>query len=150
MSGIVVVFGGVVPGIGAATGDGVARGNIGVIGVVGGLGIGVALGHPLYVVEKNADTNRITVGTKRSLQSIGCLAAEANWHEPSSRDFRPCTAKIRYNAAPVAARVRERSDGLLEVRFDDVQESVAPGQAVVCYEDDMVICGGWIKQAIED
>jgi len=113
-------------------------------------GIGVALGHPLYVVEKNADTNRITVGTKRSLQSIGCLAAEANWHEPSSRDFRPCTAKIRYNAAPVAARVRERSDGLLEVRFDDVQESVAPGQAVVCYEDDMVICGGWIKQAIED
>ncbi|MEE2719500.1 MAG: tRNA 2-thiouridine(34) synthase MnmA [Planctomycetota bacterium] len=113
-------------------------------------GIGVALGHPLYVVEKNADTNRITVGTKQSLRSIGCIAAESNWHEPTCRDFRPCTAKIRYNAAPVPARVRERSDGVLEVRFDTPQESVAPGQAVVCYEDDMVICGGWIKQAIED
>ena len=113
-------------------------------------GIGVALGHPLYVVEKNADTNRITVGTKQSLRSVGCIATESNWHEPICRDFRPCTAKIRYNAAPVPARVRERSDGVLEVRFDTPQESVAPGQAVVCYEDDMVICGGWIKQAIED
>ena len=65
-------------------------------------------------------------------------------------DFRPCTAKIRYNAAPVPARVRERSDGVLEVRFDTPQESVAPGQAVVCYEDDMADRGGWIKQAIED
>ena len=114
------------------------------------MAIGVALGHPLYVVEKNADTNRITVGTKQSLHSIGCIAAEANWHEPPCRDARPCTAKIRYNAAPVPATVRALDDDRLEVRFDEPQESVAPGQAVVCYEDDMVVCGGWIKQAIDD
>jgi tRNA-specific 2-thiouridylase len=113
-------------------------------------GIGVALGHPLYVIDKNADTNRITVGTKESLLATGCMARETNWHEEATTSFRSCTAKIRYNADPVPARVRATAEGELEVRFDDPQESVAPGQAVVCYEEDMVLCGGWIHQPLDD
>jgi tRNA-specific 2-thiouridylase len=35
----------------------------------------------------------------------------------------------------------------IEVRFDQPQDAVAPGQAVVCYEDELVICGGWIQEA---
>lgn len=113
-------------------------------------GIGVALGHPLYVVNKSAETNQITVGGKESLKSTGCTAREANWHEESSTEFRPCTAKIRYNSEPVPARVRSTAQGDLEVRFESPQESVAPGQAVVCYQEDMVICGGWIHQPLDD
>ncbi len=59
-----------------------------------------------------------------------------------------CTAKIRYNAEPVPARVRALDDDQIDVRFDDLQYAVAPGQAVVCYDGDVVICGGWISEAI--
>ena len=42
-------------------------------------GIGVALGHPIYVVNKDAATNTVTVGEKKDLQATGCFATEANW-----------------------------------------------------------------------
>ena len=45
-------------------------------------GVGVALGYPIYVVNKNADTNTITVGEKKDLAATGCVATEANWLLP--------------------------------------------------------------------
>ena len=39
------------------------------------------------------------------------------------------------------ARVRHT----LQVSFDDPQYGVAPGQAVVCYDADQVLGGGWIE-----
>jgi tRNA U34 2-thiouridine synthase MnmA/TrmU len=33
----------------------------------------------------------------------------------------------------------------LEVRFAEPQSAVAPGQAVVCYDGDRVLCGGWLR-----
>jgi len=118
-------------------------------------GIGVALGHPIYVVNKDAATNTVTVGEKKDLQASGCVATETNWllDEPTHHDWISCTTKIRYNATPVPARVRFTdsdipTDGSIEVQFDEPQFAVAPGQAVVCYHDDAVICGGWIQRAV--
>ena len=56
-------------------------------------------------------------------------------------------AKIRYNATPVPARVMATGERRIEVVFDDPQDAVAPGQAVVCYDDELVVCGGWIREA---
>ena len=33
----------------------------------------------------------------------------------------------------------------LEVRFAEPQSAIAPGQAVVCYDGDRVLCGGWLR-----
>jgi tRNA-specific 2-thiouridylase len=121
-------------------------------------GIRVALGHPIYVLNKDARTNTITVGEKADLQAHGCRADQANWFIEPTADWTPCTAKIRYNAEPVPARVRAAksakkgsgvfsSAGELEVRFDESQFAVAPGQAVVCYDGEAVMCGGWINAA---
>jgi len=112
-------------------------------------GIGVSIGLPLYVVDKDAAQNTITVGPRESLAASGCIAAESNWHVDPWDSFKPCTAKIRYNAAPVPAFVRASAEGGIEVKFDEPQDAVAPGQAVVCYEDDLVICGGWIRHAVD-
>jgi tRNA-specific 2-thiouridylase len=107
-------------------------------------GIQVALGYPIYVVHKDAKSNTITVGTKDELDARGCTARESNWFETPVDAPISCMAKIRYNAPPVPATVRATSDDALDVRFDEPQFAVAPGQAVVCYDGDRVICGGWI------
>ncbi|MEC8321215.1 MAG: aminomethyltransferase beta-barrel domain-containing protein, partial [Planctomycetota bacterium] len=56
----------------------------------------------------------------------------------------------RYNAEPVPAEIRvegEGEDRRLHARFDERQAAVAPGQAIVCYDDDVVLGGGWIDSA---
>lgn len=117
-------------------------------------GVGVALGYPLYVVEKNAASNTVTVGPREELEFTGCTAGEANWLvdvdslDRDAEGWIPCTAKIRYNAEPEPARVRPTADDALEVRFDEPQFAIAPGQAVVCYRDDLVLGGGWINRAL--
>jgi tRNA-specific 2-thiouridylase len=111
-------------------------------------GVGIAFGHPIYVIEKNAETNTIVVGERDDLKAIGCDATETNWLEEPCESWRDCAVKIRYNAPPVPGRVRATGEASLEVRFDDDQDAVAPGQAVVCYDDEAVICGGWIRTAL--
>jgi tRNA-uridine 2-sulfurtransferase len=112
-------------------------------------GLGVALGYPLYVVNKDAAANTITVGVKGDLRASACTASEANWlvDPPLDGEWIACTAKIRYNAEPICASVRRAGDDEIEVRFAQPQHAIAPGQAVVCYEGEAVICGGWIARA---
>lgn len=116
-------------------------------------GVGVALGYPIYVVDRDPQANTITVGPREMLLSDGCTARESNWliDEPALGEWRSCLAKIRYNSEPVPARVQRTGEGAIEVRFDEPQFAVAPGQAVVCYdaaEPDVVIGGGWIDAAL--
>ena len=111
-------------------------------------GVGVALGHPIYVVEKDAASNTVTVGSRQDLARATLTATQTNWliHPPPHSAIR-CTAKVRYNAQPVPATVEATGDDTLTVTFDEPQYAVAPGQAVVCYEGDRVLGGGWIRSA---
>jgi tRNA-specific 2-thiouridylase len=112
-------------------------------------GLGVALGRPLYVVDKDPATNRVTVGPRRQLLAGGCRAAETNWFAQDRRGaWIDCGARIRYNAEAVPARARRTGDDGLEVRFAEPQFAVAPGQAVVCYDGDVVLGGGWITERL--
>jgi tRNA-specific 2-thiouridylase len=114
-------------------------------------GIGVAMGDPVYVVRKDAGTNTVTIGPREALLAACCEAGECNWLVEPRDEWVRCTAKIRYNAEPVPAEMRAlpvaggAAQPDLEVRFDTPQPAVAPGQAVVCYDRDRVLCGGWLK-----
>jgi tRNA-specific 2-thiouridylase len=110
-------------------------------------GLGVAAARPLYVIEKDAATNTIVVGERALLERDGCIAAESNWLVEPPAEWRRCTAMIRSHAEPVAARARALAGDRLEVRFDAPQTAVAPGQAVVLYEGERVLGGGWIERA---
>ncbi len=120
-------------------------------------GIRVAVGHPLYVINKDPLANTITVGERKDLQSASLLADGANWltDPPETRRWIRCVAKIRYNSEPAAAKVRmadgegegDADEQMIEVEFDEPQFAVAPGQAVVCYDGETVLCGGWISSA---
>lgn len=113
-------------------------------------GVGVALGYPIYVIERDPVENTITVGPDELLLASGCVASECNWLIDPPEGRVPCFAKIRYNADAVPATMKRRSEEQIEVVFDEPQRAVAPGQAVVCYaatDPDWVLAGGWITEA---
>ncbi len=110
-------------------------------------GVGVALGYPVYVVDKDAATNTVTVGSREDLLAEGCVASETTWLIDPEDGWTQCGAQIRYNAGAVPARMRMTGPDRLELRFEEPQIAVAPGQAVVCYDGDTVLGGGWITEA---
>jgi tRNA-specific 2-thiouridylase len=63
---------------------------------------------------------------------------------PPPEPFR-CLAQIRYNSSAAPAEAEVLPGGRLSVRFDEPQDGVAPGQAVVVYSDQRVLGGGWIE-----
>ncbi|MFA9477721.1 tRNA 2-thiouridine(34) synthase MnmA [Phycisphaerales bacterium AB-hyl4] len=114
-------------------------------------GLGIALGYPIYVTHRDPQGNTITVGQKDDLLATGCTARDTNWLiDDVPTDWRPCEAKVRYNSQPVSAEVRATpgsGEDVLEVRFTEPVDAVTPGQAVVCYDGDAVMGGGWIDSA---
>lgn len=111
-------------------------------------GLGIALGEPHYVVEIRAETNTVVVGKRESLLVRGLVATEANWLglDPPAEPL-PVDIKVRHTQGVVPGRVVARPGERLEVTFDEPANHVAPGQGVVCYQGDRVLCGGWIEQS---
>jgi tRNA-specific 2-thiouridylase len=108
-------------------------------------GLGIALGDPHYVVRIEPETRRVVIGTKDQLARTELTAADSNWLIDAPAAPLRCTAKIRYNTRPVSATVTALPNRRLHVTFDEPQFGIAPGQAVVCYHHDRVLCGGWIE-----
>lgn len=112
-------------------------------------GVAVALGHPVYVIEKDPNANTITVGTKEELLAAGLYASQTNWLlDPPLNQTLDYQVKIRHNSPAVPARVRATDHDTIEVQFDQPLQAVTPGQAVVCYLGDQVAGGGWITKAV--
>ncbi len=116
--------------------------------------IGVALGYPIYVVDKDPETNTVTIGSEEDLLISSCLVQDANWlSDAGSGDhWQPCLARFRYNGELAPAQFRHSTTDRLEflVRFESPQRAVTPGQALVVHaidDPDRVLGGGWIAQA---
>jgi len=107
-------------------------------------GIGVAIGSPLYVIELRGDTHQVVVGGDDALRSRTLHAHRLNWIAIDSL-HRPMRikAKIRHRHEPADAEMSMEGDRAL-ITFDDPQRAITPGQAVVFYDEDVVVGGGWI------
>lgn len=113
-------------------------------------GVGVALGYPIYVVDIDVPNNRVTMGAREALLRSSLTALEANWisdRVAEAGGTMRCAAKIRYNHQPQPAVVEITAPGEFYVRFDEPQSAITPGQAVVLYDGDVVLGGGWIEKA---
>lgn len=110
-------------------------------------GLAVAMGEPRYVVRIEPETRRVVIGTRDELQGLELWATDCNWlAETPSEPFR-CWAKIRYNGPGADATAQYYPDGRLRVTFDEPRFAIAPGQAVVCYDGERVLGGGWIQSS---
>ena len=119
-------------------------------------GVPVALGRRVYITGRDARTNTVTIGSRDDLATRGCTVGESNWLVDPREG--PCLAMYRYNSRPVPARVLLLPDGgspthsgrtgRFRVEFTEPQTAVAPGQALVLYDEhDAVLGGGWIESA---
>lgn len=108
-------------------------------------GIGISAAQPLYVSGIDPARNRIIVGVQDELLSDEFTAAGVNWIafdnpvEPVRAEVR---VRYRHTAAP--ATIRPMPDNRAQVKFDEPQRAIAPGQATVFYSGDEVLGGGWI------
>ena len=59
-------------------------------------------------------------------------------------------AQIRYRHAAAAATIEPLGVDRAKVVFDDPQSAVTPGQAVVFYDGDEVVGGGWIEEPLRE
>lgn len=108
-------------------------------------GLGVAMGEPYFVVHIDAPSHQVVIGPRTELARRELTADNTNWLvDPPAGPF-CCQAQIRYNSPPQPATAQVSADGSLAVEFDEPVYGVAPGQAVVCYQDARVLGGGWIR-----
>ena len=108
-------------------------------------GLGLSSPVPLYVVGIDAGSNSVTVGPRDALQRTTLTASRVNWISGNAPGAGTrVTAQIRYRHREAAAAIRPLDNQRAEVVFDEPQIAVAPGQAVVFYDGDVVVGGGWI------
>ena len=118
-------------------------------------GLDISSDRPYYVLEIRKDTNEVVVGRDEDQFFGGLIAKDISWVSPaylSSKDIE-ARVHIRYRHRGVDSTiVKHTSDGegnSALVTFEKPQTAVAPGQAAVFYQGDIVIGGGWIERGIK-
>ncbi|HKQ49453.1 MAG TPA: tRNA 2-thiouridine(34) synthase MnmA [Phycisphaerae bacterium] len=107
-------------------------------------GLRVAVGHPIYVTDLDAATATVTVGPQASVLAERASASQMSWLiERPAAAFR-AEVRIRYNHEAAPGAVEPLPEDRVEVRFDEPQWAITPGQAMVIYRGDEVLGGGWI------
>jgi len=110
-------------------------------------GLRVAAGQPLYVIATEPEAQRVIVGRNQDLLRARLHAKRVNWISvaPISQPVR-AQIKIRNKHEAAEATLYPTSDpARVEIRFDQPQRAVTPGQAAVFYDGDLVLGGGWIE-----
>jgi tRNA-uridine 2-sulfurtransferase len=107
-------------------------------------GLGVTFGSPRFVVAIEPESRRVVVGEKEDLACRSLEADRLNWLIDDPPSTFGCLAQIRYRHTAASAEVELLDEDQMRVRFAEPQYGVAPGQAVVLYDGDRVLGGGWI------
>lgn len=113
-------------------------------------GLGLASspdGAPRYVLALRPVDHQVIVGPKVALERTTLTASGVNWILGRPDGPLPVTAQIRHRHQPASATVSavdSASGSRAELTFDAPQTAITPGQAVVFYDDDVVLGGGWI------
>jgi tRNA-specific 2-thiouridylase len=112
-------------------------------------GLGIAHHEPLYVEAIDAAAGTVRVAARTALRRGGLLADGAVWtsgeaETPGAR----FEARIRYRHRGAPATLVHHDGGVVELAFDQPEEAVTPGQAVVFYRGDVVVGGAWIRESL--
>jgi tRNA-specific 2-thiouridylase len=113
-------------------------------------GIGIAANEPLYVTSKDSASNTVIVGPKAELLGSCLVANNINWLvDDKLKAPTRLNVKIRFRHQEALSTVTPLENGEVRVEFDEPQSAIAPGQAIVFYNGDTVVGGGFIRKEIK-
>ncbi|MBE7706625.1 MAG: tRNA 2-thiouridine(34) synthase MnmA [Cyanobacteria bacterium SIG30] len=112
-------------------------------------GLMVSAPEPLYVLKLDADKNEVIVGFKDKTLNHKIIANNLNWiaFEKLEEEIK-CLAKIRSTQEATPVLVKPINEEKIEVTFENIQNSIATGQSIVLYKDDLLLGGGIIDEVI--
>ena len=111
-------------------------------------GLGIALGHPVFVTEIRKETNEVMLGLDTALYRDGMTVSRLNLQKYDSlNEPLQTVTKVRYKDPGTSALITQTSPDLIDVCFAEGVSAIAPGQAAVFYEGDDVVGGGWIMKS---
>ena len=108
-------------------------------------GLGLAMGHPVFVTELRPDTNEVVIGENQDVFAPKLYADKLNFMSVEKLEgTMRAKAKIRYSHEGAECTIRLADNDVLECVFDKPQRAVTPGQALVLYDGEHVLGGGTI------
>ncbi len=112
-------------------------------------GLGLSLGKPSFVLELRPDTNEVVIGTNEDTFHDKLLGDNVNFMAMDSLEGELIvTAKIRYSHQGEQCRIKMRNDKEIVCTFQQPVRAITPGQAVVFYQDDIVVGGATIMKTL--
>lgn len=113
-------------------------------------GLGLAMGHPVFVAAIRPESNEVVIGESEDIFSLALRCSHLNWMACEDlKEGMAVTAKIRYNHRGASGSVYRFSQDEAICRFEEPQRAITPGQAVVFYRGDTVLGGGTIEEALQ-
>ncbi len=108
-------------------------------------GLGLAMGRPVFVTQIRPDTREVVIGGAEDVFTDRLTAEQMNYMGvPYFEEGQEMTAKIRYSHGGERCVVSFCSPDRVLIRFLKKVRAVTPGQAVVFYQDDIILGGGVI------
>ena len=108
-------------------------------------GLGISLGHPVFVSEIRPDTNEVVIGENEDIFTDTLIARQMNYMAvPEFHEGQKMLAKIRYSHKGEQCEIKEVGEDYVKVQFEKPVRAVTKGQAVVFYENGYVMGGGTI------
>lgn len=106
-------------------------------------GLGIALGHPAYVIRINAAKNTVMLGCEDDLKTRYMLVETPVWVDDAPADG--LSVRVRYRSVPIACDTPVNvAEGLWLVTLHSEASAITPGQSAVFYVGNMLVGGAFI------
>lgn len=108
------------------------------------IGTPTADGKPRFVLDISPIDRTVTVGSREELAIEAMNGIRLTWAQQPVLEPWQGMVQVRAHGDPVPARINASAEGL-SVELDEPLVGVAPGQAVVCYDDNRVVGSATIE-----
>jgi tRNA-specific 2-thiouridylase len=112
-------------------------------------GLEIPAKQPLYVIALDSARNAVITGSKPDIYKNEFTVSNLNWIAIEGLR-EPLLANVKIRSAHHEARavLTPADNGNVDVKFEESQLAITPGQAAVFYREDVVIGGGIIEKIL--
>ncbi len=111
-------------------------------------GLGIAMGHPVFVTGIDAASGNVSIGEADDVFGDTLECDQINFMavpDMALGEKRELEGKIRYGAKAVPCTIEKIGEDRIRAVFHNKVRAITPGQAAVFYEGDHIFCGGTIR-----